>query len=114
MRNLRKAALVVAMVGTLGMAGAGVASATEYGNGNDNGTDGDSRTCVNVAEASNEHTGPNLVGLVGDVSLLSSTSQTNVIQQICSNGDNSPNEQTADGRTNQANVLFPLLSDLGL
>ncbi|MFJ4776574.1 hypothetical protein [Streptomyces sp. NPDC088762] len=90
MRKLRKAALVAAMIGSLSMVGAGVASADGDG-------DGAARECTQAAEASNTSTSVNVpvniaVAVFGVVAqsntTQTNTAQSNEIQQICVNGDN--------------------------
>ncbi|MDQ0581539.1 hypothetical protein [Streptomyces rishiriensis] len=88
MRKLRNTALVAAMIGSLGMAGAGFASAAVHG------ADGDSRECSNHVE--NISFGliniPNLnLPLLGGLS-----SNQDATQQICNNGDDAINANVAD------------------
>ncbi|MFH0177120.1 hypothetical protein ACIA6D_14680 [Streptomyces cacaoi] len=87
MRKLRNTALVAAMIGSLGMAGAGFASAAVYG------SDGDSRECSNQVE--NISFGliniPNL-----NLPLLGFSSNQDATQQICNNGDDAINANVAD------------------
>ncbi|WP_327183499.1 hypothetical protein [Streptomyces sp. NBC_01334] len=87
MRKLRNTALVAAMIGSLGMAGAGFASAAAYG------ADGDSRECSNHVE--NISFGliniPNL-----NLPLLGLSSNHDATQQICNNGDDAINANVAD------------------
>jgi hypothetical protein len=87
MRKLREAALVAAMVGTLGMVGAGVATATGD-DGNGTGTDGGTRLCVQNAEQSDPVYQIGLINL-NQVPILGSVANPDVIQQSCVNGDNS-------------------------
>ncbi|MFC9293612.1 hypothetical protein ACFTWH_21565 [Streptomyces sp. NPDC057011] len=106
MRKLRKAALVAAMIGSLGMAGAGVASAV----GSD--TDGAGRECTQAAAASNESTDIIIpvnvaVAVFGNVTqsnvTQSNEAQSNSIQQICINGDNSNAANVAGFDAQQSN-----------
>ncbi|MDG9719531.1 hypothetical protein [Streptomyces sp. DH24] len=98
MRKLPKAALAAAMIGSLTMAGAGIASAGENGSGED----GDVRACVQVAEANNSE---GLINLPINLALLGNVQETTTIQQVCNNGDKSHvanvaeigAEQTQDG-----------------
>ncbi|MFD9392641.1 hypothetical protein ACFWBB_18575 [Streptomyces sp. NPDC060000] len=84
MRKLHKTALVAAMIGSLTMAGAGIASA--------GGSDGDSRECSNHVE--NISFGliniPNL-----NLPLLGLSSNQDATQQICNNGDDAVNANVA-------------------
>ncbi|MGW2045173.1 hypothetical protein ACWCPF_08310 [Streptomyces sp. NPDC001858] len=85
MRKLRNATLVAAMVASLGMAGAGFASAAPGG-------DGDSRECANHVQ--NISFGliniPNL-----NLPLLGVSSNQDATQQICNNGDDAINANVA-------------------
>ncbi|MCX5373266.1 hypothetical protein OG613_19990 [Streptomyces sp. NBC_00015] len=87
MRKLRNTALVAAMIGSLGMAGAGFASAAVHG------ADGDSRECSNHVE--NISFGliniPNL-----NLPLLGLSANQDATQQICNNGDDAINANVAD------------------
>ncbi|MGW1783122.1 hypothetical protein ACWCQQ_28880 [Streptomyces sp. NPDC002143] len=84
MRKLRNTALVAVMVASLGMAGAGFASAA--------GADGDSRECANHVQ--NISFGliniPNL-----NLPLLGLSSNQDATQQICNNGDDAVNANVA-------------------
>ncbi|MFF1546925.1 hypothetical protein [Streptomyces sp. NPDC058291] len=86
MRKLHKTVLVAVMIGSLGLAGAGAASAHESG------SDGDSRQCANHVE--NISFGliniPNL-----NLPLLGSSSNQDATQQICNNGDDAVNANVA-------------------
>ncbi|OQR65886.1 hypothetical protein B6E66_00765 [Streptomyces maremycinicus] len=86
MRKLRNTAVVAAMIASLGMAGAGFASAAVHG------ADGDSRECSNHVE--NISFGliniPNL-----NLPLLGLSSNQEATQQICSNGDDAINANVA-------------------
>ncbi|MEV8535182.1 hypothetical protein [Streptomyces sp. NPDC051211] len=112
MRKLRKAALVAAMIGSLSMVGAGVASA----DGTD--TNGASTECTQAAGASNTSTFITIpvnvaVAVFGNVtqsnSTQSNTAQSNTIQQICINGDNGNAVNAASTDVGQSNVLANLL-----
>ncbi|WP_314222150.1 hypothetical protein [Streptomyces zaehneri] len=85
MRKLRNTALVAAMIGSLGMAGAGFASAAAYG--------ADSRECSNHVE--NISFGliniPNL-----NLPLLGLSANQDATQQICNNGDDAINANVAE------------------
>ncbi|MEU1176957.1 hypothetical protein ABZ464_04785 [Streptomyces sp. NPDC005820] len=98
MLKLRKAGLVAAMIGSLTLAGAGVASATEAGTGGD----GDFNQCIQQGDVN--------VGLINlsDLNLAlgllggGSVKDPSNTQQSCSTGDNSPNTSVAanvDGST---------------
>lgn len=90
MRNLRKVALVAAMIGTLGMAGAGVASAGESG------SDGDGRNCVNYIDNSSFGL-INIPNLNLNLPLLGSDSHNQSgTQQLCNNGDEAINANVAN------------------
>ncbi|KUN88448.1 hypothetical protein [Streptomyces griseoruber] len=89
MRTLRKAGLVAAMIGSLTLAGAGVASA--------NGSDGNAQNCTQTGEVN--------VGLVnlsklnlglGALLGLGSANQDNGAQYSCINGNGNGSVQ-ADG-----------------
>ncbi|MFI7500043.1 hypothetical protein ACIBVL_16390 [Streptomyces sp. NPDC049687] len=85
MRKLHKAGLVAAMIGSLGLAGAGVASA--HGSGGDEG----SRQCiqqgdVNVGLLNLQHLNLGLGGLLGSPGIAS---EDNSRQQSCVTGDGS-------------------------
>ncbi|SHI19954.1 hypothetical protein [Streptomyces sp. 3214.6] len=86
MRKLHKIALVAAMIGSLGMAGAGVASADVSG------VDGDSRECANHVENIS-------FGLINipdlNLPLLALSQNQHATQQICNNGDNAVNANVA-------------------
>ncbi|MEU3613909.1 hypothetical protein ABZ725_16545 [Streptomyces sp. NPDC006872] len=86
MRKLRNTAVVAAMVASLGMAGAGFASASAAGG------DGDSRECANHVQ--NISFGliniPNL-----NLPLLGLSSNQDATQQICNNGDDAINANVA-------------------
>lgn len=86
MRKLHKTALVAAMIGSLSLAGAGIASAGVAG------SDGDSRECANHVE--NISFGliniPNL-----NLPLLGISSNQTATQQICNNGDDAVNANVA-------------------
>ncbi|MFI6037589.1 hypothetical protein ACIBBD_26120 [Streptomyces sp. NPDC051315] len=108
MRNLRKAALVAVMVGSLGLATAGVASAhgTDDGYGTAKKDGNGDRQCVQAADASASTSGDGLLGLPDvNLALLGNVSETTVIQQVCNNGDDSlvgalsgvETNQTSDG-----------------
>ncbi|MFH8800594.1 hypothetical protein ACH4F6_13500 [Streptomyces sp. NPDC017936] len=85
MRKLRKAALVTAMIGSLSMAAAGAASATDYGK------DGKDQPgfCVNNNETDASVSG--LIPILNNVnlSLLGGSAPVNATQQSCVVGDNS-------------------------
>ncbi|MFG2879130.1 hypothetical protein ACGFYU_29705 [Streptomyces sp. NPDC048337] len=107
MRTLRKAALVAAMIGSLGMAGAGVASAA----GSD--TDGPARECTQVAGAGNTsidtvipvNVAVAVFGTVTQTNVTQSNSaQSNTIQEICVNGDNSSPVNAASLEVGQSNA----------
>ncbi|MGW0947158.1 hypothetical protein ACWD4O_32060 [Streptomyces sp. NPDC002623] len=86
MRKLRNTAVVAVMVASLGMAGAGFASAGASG------ADGDSRECANHVQ--NISFGliniPNL-----NLPLLGLSSNQDATQQICNNGDDAVNANVA-------------------
>ncbi|MFD9407279.1 hypothetical protein ACFWBN_09725 [Streptomyces sp. NPDC059989] len=114
MRKLRKAALVAAMIGSLSMVGAGVASAV----GSD--TDGASRECTQAAAASNTSTDyifpVNVaVAVFGNVTQSNVTqtneAQSNTIQQICVNGDNSSAANVASLGVEQSNASANVLDE---
>ncbi|MFE0451961.1 hypothetical protein ACFW2D_11815 [Streptomyces sp. NPDC058914] len=116
MRKLRKAALVAAMIGSLSMAGAGVASATDYDK-KDGGDD--VRQCVQGADQSHESEASGLIAVnlaVENIGLLGNASQQNTQQNICVNGDGSaafgvqaPEAENGEG----GNGLLNLLNGLG-
>ncbi|MET7655422.1 MULTISPECIES: hypothetical protein [unclassified Streptomyces] len=89
MRKLHKTALVAAMIGSLTLAGAGIASAGD----SDGGSDGGSRQCANHVE--NISFGllnlPNL-----SLPILGSVSNQTANQQICNNGDDAINANVAE------------------
>ncbi|MFE9624388.1 hypothetical protein [Streptomyces sp. NPDC006527] len=88
MRKLRKAALVAAMIGSLSMAGAGVASATDYGKSTDGGDD--IRQCLQKAEAGNEEAGGLISALNNlNVNVLGVQTISNTAQNSCVIGDDS-------------------------
>lgn len=100
MRKIRTATLVAAMIGTLSLAGAGVASAADYDGGKDDG----GRNCVQGADQSDNN--PSVtVGLLNLGDLFANKSEQNTIQQTCINGDGSGawtgsgqgNDQYVDG-----------------
>lgn len=95
MRKLRKAALVAAMIGSLSMAGAGAASADSKAD-----TGGGSTQCTQEATASNSASLVNIPDVI--IAVFGNVSQTNVIQQICSNGEASINENS-NVNVNQSN-----------
>ncbi|WP_455351309.1 hypothetical protein [Streptomyces sp. SYSU K217416] len=95
MRKLRRAALVAAMVGSLGMVGAGVASAQDA---YDNGDDKKDKTVVVACEQANlsestqgdasNYEGGGLLGLIPlNLSLLDTTANQTQQQNICAGGD---------------------------
>ncbi|MER6999991.1 hypothetical protein [Streptomyces sp. NPDC000410] len=96
------------MVGSLGMAGAGVAAADDS-----KGKKVDARECIQEAASANVSSFYDLpdvniaVAVFGSVSQTnitqSNVAQTSVVQQICSNGDNSVNANAASVGTSQAN-----------
>ncbi|MCJ1678598.1 hypothetical protein MTF65_14815 [Streptomyces sp. APSN-46.1] len=108
MRKLRKAVLVAAMIGSLGVVGAGVATA----DGTD--TNGAGRECTQAAAASNSSYTVNVpvnvaVSVFGDVTqsntLQSNSTQSNSLQQICINGDNSSAANVSSSEVTQSNVF---------
>ncbi|MFJ9740435.1 MULTISPECIES: hypothetical protein [unclassified Streptomyces] len=76
MRNLRKAALVAAMIGTLGFVGAGTASAGDGRHGDD------AKQCVQGAEQGDPNFQIGLINL-NQVPLLGALSKQNTLQQTC-------------------------------
>ncbi|MFD0267431.1 hypothetical protein ACFVGY_12660 [Streptomyces sp. NPDC127106] len=89
------------MIGSLGMAGVGAASADDSKNGTD------TTQCTQTATASNTNT-PGLVDIPNvdvdvTIAVFGNITQTNVIQQICS-GDDSTNANSADLAVAQANT----------
>ncbi|MGW0366838.1 hypothetical protein [Streptomyces sp. NPDC002990] len=91
MRKLRKAAFVVAMIGSLSMAGAGVASADD----SNKGKEGDTTVCVIEANDNSFSliTIPDLT-----LPILSSSSRTQQLQNVCGEGNTGVqvNETTQD------------------
>ncbi|MEU0057756.1 hypothetical protein [Streptomyces sp. NPDC006334] len=77
MRNLRKAALVAAMIGTLGFVGTSTASAGEGRNGDEH-----SKQCVQGAEQGDPNFQIGLLNL-NQVPLLGALSKQNTLQQTC-------------------------------
>ena len=84
MRKIRKATLVAAMIGTLSLAGAGVASAADYDNGSDDG----GRNCVQGVDQSHNDSSVT-VGLINLSDLLNTTSQQNPVHLSCATGEGS-------------------------
>ncbi|MFC4498642.1 MULTISPECIES: hypothetical protein [Streptomyces] len=107
MRKFRNAALVAAMIGTLGLTGAGVASAT-------NGADEGGRLCLQGAEQGDSNLNVGLINL-NNVPILSSLTEQSVIQQSCVNGDASGTATGAglEGSSSAGGVLNGLLGGLG-
>jgi hypothetical protein len=109
MRKLRKAALVAAMIGSLSMAGAGVASATDYGNGTDDKKTGDTGTCVNNIAPETGNSEGLLGSLLGlnlnnnAIAILGNASATQVVQQSCAVGDGATSFNISDVTTVQNN-----------
>jgi hypothetical protein len=113
MRNLRKAALAAAMIGSLSMVGAGVASATDYDS--DHGKDEQTRTCAQSAEQGNAAEASGLIAVnvaLQNVGLLGNASQQNTAQQSCVNGDGSASWNAAAVESEQGggNGILNILS----
>ncbi|MFJ4621430.1 hypothetical protein [Streptomyces sp. NPDC088812] len=101
MRKLGKAALAAAMIGSLTMVGAGVASAADgHRSTTDSGyrsdtkdtkSDGATKQCVNYAEVNNDTSSSGLVNALNNVNvnILGFSSEKPTLQQSCSIGDNS-------------------------
>ncbi|MEU0374101.1 hypothetical protein ABZ070_28380 [Streptomyces sp. NPDC006283] len=108
MRNLRKAALVAAMIGSLGMFGAGAASATGI-------ADSDPALCNQEATIGDETVQYGLIN-VSDlpISILSSTNEVaqNQVTLQCSGGDSASQQQQQATATND--ISGSLLDLLGL
>jgi hypothetical protein len=111
MRNLRKAALVAAMVGSLGLFGGGVASAT--------GVDGPTTPvfCHQENDVNEETTQIGLVNLSNSpLALLggsNSSSNSTAQQNICSGGD-TVGVNTSESGDGGDGLLGGLLGGLGL
>ncbi|MEW2046496.1 hypothetical protein OHS71_24040 [Streptomyces sp. NBC_00377] len=105
MRKLHKTALVAAMIGSLCMAGAGIASA---------GDDGPSRQCLQGAEQGDSNLQVGLINL-NDVPLLGSLTKQNVSQQSCVNGDDSATftGSSVESSSNGNGLLNGLLGGVG-
>ncbi|MFF3504165.1 hypothetical protein [Streptomyces sp. NPDC003247] len=103
MRKIGKAALAAAMIGSLTMVGAGVASAADGHRTTDSGyrsdskdtkdtkSDGATKQCVNYAEVDNSAHSSGLVNALNNVNvnILGYSSNKPTVQQSCSIGDNS-------------------------
>ncbi|MFD7132765.1 hypothetical protein [Streptomyces sp. NPDC059894] len=104
MRKIGKAALVAAMIGSLTMVGAGVASAADgHRSTTDSGyrsdtkdtkdtkSDGATKQCVNYAEVNSDSSSSGLVNALNNVNvnILGFSSEKPTLQQSCSIGDNS-------------------------
>ncbi|MFI9544961.1 hypothetical protein ACIHAR_13685 [Streptomyces sp. NPDC052016] len=106
MRKLRKAALVAAMIGSLSMAGAGVASATDYAKSTDGGDD--VRQCLQNAQAGNQEAGGLISALNNlNVNVLGVQTISNSAQNSCVIGDNSfsANFNEVEADRNDAGLL---------
>ncbi|MEU2395732.1 hypothetical protein [Streptomyces sp. NPDC007369] len=101
---------MAAMIGSLTLAGAAAASADDSKPG------ADAAQCTQTATATNAAT--NTAGLVEipdvdvdvAIAVFGNITQTNVIQQICNNGDNNTGTNSADLDVTQANDVLESLT----